>query len=70
MNPFRFGNVVTGEYFTNREDEIKEIVSEIKAGQHIVLMSPRRYGKSSLVNETMKIKYYHKKIRFTKNRCL
>lgn len=54
MNPFRFGNVVTGEYFTNREREIKEILSEIKAGQHIVLMSPRRYGKTSLVNEAMK----------------
>lgn len=54
MNPFRFGNVVTGEYFTNRVQEIKEIVSEINAGQHIVLMSPRRYGKTSLVNEAMK----------------
>ncbi len=53
-NPFRFGNVVTGQYFTNRKKEIKELVSEIKAGQHIVLMSPRRYGKSSLVNEAMK----------------
>jgi hypothetical protein len=54
MNPFRFGNVVTGKYFTNREKEIEEIVSEIKAGQHIVLMSPRRYGKTSLVNEAMR----------------
>ncbi len=54
MNPFRFGNVVTGEYFTDRKNEIREIISEIKAGQHIVLMSPRRYGKSSLVNEAMK----------------
>ena len=54
MNPFKFGNVVTGEYFTNRKKEIKEIVSEIKAGQHIVLMSPRRYGKTSLVDEAMK----------------
>ena len=54
MNPFKFGNVVTGQYFTDREKEIKELVSEIKAGQHIVLMSPRRYGKSSLVNEAMK----------------
>ena len=54
MNPFRFGSVVTGEYFTNRKKEIKEIVSEIKTGQHIVLMSPRRYGKTSLVNEAMK----------------
>lgn len=54
MNPFRFGNVVTGQYFTNREKEIKEIAAEIEAGQHVVLMSPRRYGKSSLVNEVMK----------------
>lgn len=54
MNPFKFGNVVTGEYFTNRKKEIKEIVSEIKSGQHIVLMSPRRYGKTSLVHEVMK----------------
>lgn len=54
MNPFKFGNVVEGEYFTNRKKEIKEIISEINAGQHIVLMSPRRYGKTSLVNEAMK----------------
>ena len=54
MNPFRFGGVVTGEYFTNRQSEIKEIISEIKSGQHIVLMSPRRYGKTSLVNEAVK----------------
>lgn len=54
-NPFRFGSVVTREYFTNRENEIKEIVSEIKAGQHIVLMSPRRYGKTSLIDEAMKV---------------
>ena len=54
MNPFRFGSVVSGEYFTDRKKEIKEIVSEIKSGQHIVLMSPRRYGKTSLVHEAMK----------------
>ncbi|OQX52781.1 MAG: hypothetical protein B5M48_04705 [Candidatus Omnitrophica bacterium 4484_213] len=54
MNPFRFGSIVSGEYFTDRKKEIKEIVSEIKAGQHIVVMSPRRYGKTSLVHEAMK----------------
>lgn len=54
MNPFKFGNVVGGKYFTNRKREIKEITSEINSGQHIVLMSPRRYGKSSLINEVMR----------------
>ena len=48
-NPFRYGQVVTGEYFTNREDEIKEISEEIVSGQNIILISPRRYGKTGVV---------------------
>jgi AAA+ ATPase superfamily predicted ATPase len=57
-NPFRYGQVVTGEYFTNREDEIKEISEEIVSGQNIILISPRRYGKTSVViNAVSKIKY-------------
>lgn len=57
-NPFRYGQVVTGEYFTNREDEIREISEEIASGQSIVLISPRRYGKTSVVINTInKIKY-------------
>lgn len=62
-NPFRYGQVVTGEYFTNREDEIKEIHEEIVSGQSIILISPRRYGKTSLViNAISKIKYLFIKI--------
>lgn len=62
-NPFRYGQVVTGEYFTNREDEIKEISEEIVSGQSIILISPRRYGKTSLVINTLsKIKYPYVKI--------
>lgn len=62
-NPFRYGQVVTGEYFTNREDEIKEISEEIVSGQSIILISPRRYGKTSLVINTIsKIKYLFIKI--------
>jgi AAA+ ATPase superfamily predicted ATPase len=57
-NPFRYGQVVTGEYFTNREDEIKELSEEIISGQSVILISPRRYGKTSLVVNTInKIKY-------------
>ena len=54
MNPFKFGAIVTGEYFTDRLKEIKEITSDIKSGQHIILMSSRRYGKSSLINKVIK----------------
>ncbi len=49
MNPFLFGKVVRGEYFADREEEIKFIRNEVESGQNLVLMSPRRYGKTSLV---------------------
>lgn len=48
-NPFIFGDVVKGEYFTNREGEIKELTSDLLSGQNILLFSPRRYGKTSLI---------------------
>jgi len=52
-NPFIYGQVVTGEYFTDRESEIKEISQEIISGQSIILVSPRRYGKTSLIINTV-----------------
>ena len=48
-NPFIFGDVVKGKHFTNREDEIKELTSDLLSGQNILLFSPRRYGKTSLI---------------------
>ncbi|HBB67011.1 MAG: hypothetical protein A2X28_09045 [Elusimicrobia bacterium GWA2_56_46] len=53
MNPFRFGAIVEGEHFTNRRQEIKELVSDIESGQNVVLISQRRYGKSSMVNKAL-----------------
>lgn len=53
MNPFRFGTIVEGEYFTDRRQEIKELVSDIESGQNVVLISQRRYGKSSMVNKAI-----------------
>ncbi|MBU2575141.1 MAG: hypothetical protein KKH28_13800, partial [Elusimicrobia bacterium] len=53
MNPFRFGAIVEGEYFTNRRQEMKELVSDIESGQNVVLISPRRFGKSSMVNKAL-----------------
>lgn len=52
-NPFVYGDVVKGEYFTNREDEIKEIGLDLSSGQNIILFSPRRYGKTSLIFKVM-----------------
>lgn len=48
-NPFVFGDVVKDKYFTNREEEIKELTSDLSSGQNILLFSPRRYGKTSLI---------------------
>ncbi|MDI6794989.1 MAG: ATP-binding protein [bacterium] len=49
VNPFKFGKVVTGEYFTDREEEIKTLSLDLKSGQNVILYSPRRYGKTSLI---------------------
>jgi len=48
-NPFRFGQVVSGELFCNRKSEISQITHNLAGGQSIVLFSPRRYGKTSLL---------------------
>jgi len=50
-SPFRFGKVVTGEYFINRKSEIKRIQNNIISGINTILMSPRRLGKSSLIKQ-------------------
>lgn len=48
-NPFVFGSVVKGEHFCNRSKEIKEIGDICKSNNNLILVSPRRYGKTSLV---------------------
>ena len=53
-NPFRFGQIVSGELFCNRKSEIKKITQDLSGGQSIVLFSPRRYGKTSLLRAVSK----------------
>ncbi len=48
-NPFRYGSPVSGEFFTGRASEISAIKSRIRNGVNVVVMSPRRYGKTSLL---------------------
>ncbi len=54
MNPFHYGNIVSGEYFYNREQELQRIVQTLKSGNNLMLYAPRRYGKSSLVAKALK----------------
>ena len=48
-NPFLFGKTVTNTFFTDREYETKCLVSNIKSGINTIIVSPRRYGKTSLI---------------------
>lgn len=48
-NPFKFGSVVDGPYFTNRLKELDFVHNLLKSKNHLILISPRRYGKTSLV---------------------
>jgi len=54
-NPFLFGEVVEGPYFTDREQELATLTSDLASGQNILLFSPRRYGKTSLIFRVMDV---------------
>jgi len=47
--PFRFGQVVSDEYFVGRDAEIASLTVDLRTATNVVLISPRRYGKTSLV---------------------
>lgn len=48
-NPFVDGRYVSGEAFTGRAEEQAYLVRELESNGRIFLISPRRYGKSSLL---------------------
>ena len=54
MNPFKYGTVVEGRNFINREKEIVHIKDDLLNGNNIILYAPRRYGKTSLIKHILK----------------
>jgi hypothetical protein len=52
-NPFVYGEVVPATAFVNRISELDRLVADLAAGQKIFLISPRRYGKSSLIRRAL-----------------
>jgi uncharacterized protein len=48
-NPFNFGDLAFDATFTDRDDELRELETDIRNGLNVVIFAPRRYGKSSLV---------------------
>lgn len=53
-NPFKFGTIVEEEYFTDRVQEVAYIKQFVQSANHLVLISPRRFGKSSVVAKALK----------------
>jgi hypothetical protein len=52
-NPFVYGEIVPREAFADREAELDRLVEDLAAAQKVFLISPRRYGKSSLVRHAL-----------------
>jgi hypothetical protein len=52
-NPFVYGEVVPAAAFVDREVELDRLTRDLLAGQKVFLISPRRYGKSSLVRQAL-----------------
>ena len=53
QNPFVYGEVVPDESFVDREVELDRLVNDLGGGQKVFLISPRRYGKSSLIRQAL-----------------
>src|SRR5687768_11771420 len=53
QNPFVYGEIVPGEAFVDREVELDRLINDLAGGQKVFLISPRRYGKSSLVRQAL-----------------
>ena len=49
--PFIFGKLVSGDDFTNRFNEIIRLKNNFLSGVNTIIISPRRWGKSSLVEK-------------------
>jgi hypothetical protein len=53
QNPFVYGEVVPAAAFVNRVTELDRLVRDLGAAQKVFLISPRRYGKSSLIRHAL-----------------
>ena len=52
--PFLFGKIATEKNFTDREKETADLAQNFTSLINTIIISPRRWGKSSLVNKAAK----------------
>lgn len=53
MNPFKFGKIVEDDFFTDRVEELEKVKQFLDSENNLILISPRRFGKSSLVKKAL-----------------
>jgi hypothetical protein len=59
-NPFVFGEIIDHRHFVDRENDLRELIRDLADGQKVFLLSPRRFGKSTLVSlALLKLKKQH-----------
>jgi hypothetical protein len=54
-NPFVFGSATSGEQFTDRVKDTQRLLANFTHGISSILISPRRWGKTSLVQKVSKL---------------
>lgn len=52
-NPFIFGRAAEGNFFTDRREDAKRLDANLTHGINTILISPRRWGKTSLVKKVI-----------------
>jgi hypothetical protein len=63
-SPFVFGKIAKGKAFVNRKQELKHLTDNFISGTNTMIISPRRWGKSSLVHKAAAgVTRNHKKIK-------
>ena len=52
-NPFVFGKAAEGTYFADRQEDARRLTANLTHGINTILISPRRWGKTSLVKKVI-----------------
>lgn len=63
-SPFLIGTLVSGDSFVDREWPRKHLRANFRSGQNTVIISPRRWGKSSLIRQVALDMSRERNIRF------
>ena len=51
--PFEYGSIAENEYFIDRIEDRRDLKTFLGGGINVMLISPRRWGKSSFVKAAM-----------------